>query len=95
MENEEFAVFARDSEIPTKTKWYLKNINIFIIGILLGTISNLCISAIINLTIDDELKHILIMWQRVPINVWISIISFVLFIMFVYYFKLAKNKNEK
>ena len=82
---------SRDS-VEINAKWYFKYHVIFALGILLGMLFNLCISAIINLTINPGLsREIFLTWQKIPVNVWVSIVSFVLFIIVIYYFKLFKN----
>lgn len=94
MNEEDFAPVSRDS-IEIKTKWFLKRHIILAFGILLGSIFDLCLNAIINLTISPELSHdLFLMWQNIPINVWISVISFVTFIIVVYYFKLVKGDEN-
>ncbi len=87
---EELAPVSRDS-IEIKTKWWTKSTNIFCFGFTFGAISFLCLSAIINLTADDKIRKLFLIWQDIPLNVWISVISFVLFIVITYYFKLSKN----
>ena len=93
MDEEDLPPVSR-SAIELKVKWYLKQNNIFIIGILLGIICNLCVSAIINLTINPDLREIFLIWQCIPVKVWISIIFFALYIIFVYYFKLVKSGKQ-
>ncbi len=89
MEDEELLSVSRDSiEVE---KWYLQKHMIFVIGIILGLILCLCVSAIINLTVDPDLRTIFLIWQGVPIKVWISVVFLILFLITIYYFKLNKN----
>ncbi len=90
MNDEDFAPVSRDL-VETKYKWYLRSNFILICGMVLGSLFTLCTSAIIDLTINVELRTLFLTWQNVPLNVWLSIISFVLFIIIIYYFKLSKN----
>ncbi len=91
MQELDITPFSRDSLEEMKERWYLKRSNIYWFGFLLGALSTLCFSAIINLLLDDDLRDLFLIWRNIPINVWISILSFVIFVMFTVYFSINKK----